>query len=105
MNDGAKYNGTKDGVFHFPGFSPDTAEWLMKEHEVVGLASDTLSLDNGPSKDFKVHTTWLPGGALGAGERRQPRQGARVRRNARCRRCKGQRRDRRAGAADRAGMI
>jgi hypothetical protein len=25
----------------------------------------TLSLDNGPSKDFKVHRTWLPAGRWG----------------------------------------
>ena len=65
VTDGAKYTGTKDGVFHFPGFSPDAVEWLMKERKVVGLASDTLSLDNGPSKDFRVHTTWLPAGRWG----------------------------------------
>jgi kynurenine formamidase len=65
VTDSAKYTGTKDGVFHFPGFSPDAVDWLMKERKVVGIASDTLSLDNGPSKDFKVHTTWLPAGRWG----------------------------------------
>ena len=38
---------------------------LLKERKVLGIASDTLSLDNGPSKDFKVHTTWLPAGRWG----------------------------------------
>ena len=32
----------------------------MKERKVIGLAVDTLSLDHGPSKDFKVHHAWLP---------------------------------------------
>ena len=32
---------------------------------VVGLAVDTLSLDHGPSKDFKVHYAWLPSGRWG----------------------------------------
>jgi kynurenine formamidase len=61
-----KYMG-KDagGVFHFPGFSPLAAEWLMKERKVAGIAVDTLSLDNGPSKDFRTHTTWLPSGRWG----------------------------------------
>ena len=53
------------GVLHFPGFGPDAAEWLMKERSVAGLAVDTLSLDHGPSKDFKVHYAWLPSGRWG----------------------------------------
>ena len=62
----AKYTG-KDagGVFHFPGFSPLAAEWLLKERKVAGIAVDTLSLDHGPSKDFKTHTLWLPSGRWG----------------------------------------
>jgi len=62
----AKFTG-KDGsgVFHFPGFSPEAAEWLMRERSAVGLAVDTLSLDHGPSKDFKVHRAWLPSGRWG----------------------------------------
>ena len=66
VDDGAKYTG-KDagGVFHFPGFAPQAAEWLLKERKVAGLAVDTLSLDNGPSKDFKTHYLWLPAGRWG----------------------------------------
>jgi kynurenine formamidase len=66
VGDAAKYTG-KDpaGVFHFPGVSPEAAEFLMKERKVLGLAVDTLSLDNGPSKDFKVHYAWLPSGRWG----------------------------------------
>ena len=62
----AKYTG-KDaaGVFHFPGVSPEAAQWLMKERKVLGLAVDTLSLDDGTSKDFKVHYAWLPSGRWG----------------------------------------
>ncbi len=64
--DAAKYTG-KDGagVFHFPGIHPGAAEWLLKERRVVGLAVDTLSLDPGPSKDFKTHAIWLPSGRWG----------------------------------------
>ena len=65
VGDGAKYTGASGGVFHFPGFSPEAAEWLLKERKVVGLAVDTLSLDQGPSKDFKVHHMWLPSGRWG----------------------------------------
>jgi kynurenine formamidase len=64
--DGAKFTG-KDaaGVLHFPGFSPEAAAWLMQERKVAGLAVDTLSLDHGPSKDFKTHYAWLPSGRWG----------------------------------------
>src|SRR5262245_42400685 len=44
--DGARFSG-KDaaGVFHFPGVSPDAAQWLLTQRKVAGLAVDTLSLD------------------------------------------------------------
>ena len=32
---------------------------------MLGLAVDTLSLDHGPSKDFKTHHIWLPAGRWG----------------------------------------
>jgi kynurenine formamidase len=66
VGDPARFTG-KDakGVFHFPGVSPEAADWLMKERKVLGLAVDTLSLDHGPSKDFKVHYAWLPSGRWG----------------------------------------
>ncbi len=66
VSDGARFTG-KDaaGVFHFPGFSAEAADWLMKERRVAGLAVDTMSLDPGPSKDFKVHYSWLPSGRWG----------------------------------------
>lgn len=62
----AKFTG-KDaaGVLHFPGIHPDAAAWLLKERRVAGLAVDTLSLDHGPSKDFRTHTAWLPSGRWG----------------------------------------
>jgi kynurenine formamidase len=64
--DAAKYTG-KDaaGVFHFPGIAPEAAQWMMKERDVMALAVDTLSLDHGPSKDFRTHTLWLPSGRYG----------------------------------------
>jgi kynurenine formamidase len=53
------------GVMHFPGFSAEAADWLIKQRKVVGIAVDTLSLDHGPSKDFKTHLAWLPSGRWG----------------------------------------
>ncbi|MPZ58563.1 MAG: twin-arginine translocation signal domain-containing protein [Rhizobiales bacterium] len=64
--DAAKFTG-KDtgGVLHFPGVDPEATAWLLTERRVAGLAVDTLSLDHGPSKDFKTHTQWLPAGRWG----------------------------------------
>ncbi len=79
--DAAKYTG-KDaaGGFHFPGVSPDAAQWLLNQRKVAGLAVDTLSLDHGASKDFKTHYLWLPSGRWGlenvAGLDRVPASGA-----------------------------
>lgn len=53
------------GVLHFPGFSAEAAEFLMKNRNVRGMAVDSASLDHGPSKDFKVHYMWLPSGRFG----------------------------------------
>jgi kynurenine formamidase len=66
VSDPAKFTG-KDaaGVLHFPGFSGEATEWLLKQRKVVGIAVDTLSLDHGPSKDFKTHVLWLPSGRWG----------------------------------------
>jgi len=66
VGDAAKFTG-KDaaGVFHFPGFSAEATEWLLRRRSVAGLAVDTLSLDHGPSKDFKTHRLWLPSGRWG----------------------------------------
>src|SRR5262245_2040331 len=53
------------GVLHFPGVSGETTEWLLKQRKVAGLAVDTMSLDHGPSKDFKTHVLWLSAGRWG----------------------------------------
>ena len=49
-----------------------TTNWIdaaahgdVPQDDVVGIAVDTLSLDNGPSKDFRVHRLWLPTGRWG----------------------------------------
>jgi kynurenine formamidase len=40
---------------HFPGFSREAAEWLVKERDIAGIGVDTPSIDYGPSTDFIVH--------------------------------------------------
>lgn len=39
----------------FPGFSPESVEFLIKERNITGIALDTPSIDYGKSEDFKVH--------------------------------------------------
>jgi len=64
--DPARFDGRDvNGTMHFPGFAPVAAAWLMKERRVAGIAVDTMSLDHGPSRDFKTHQLWLPSGRWG----------------------------------------
>jgi len=39
----------------FPGFSVESAEFLVNERKIRGIALDTPSIDYGKSKDFPVH--------------------------------------------------
>lgn len=48
-------NADARGTLHFPGFSREAAEWLVRERVIVGVGVDTLSGDPGPSKDFGAH--------------------------------------------------
>jgi len=59
-NDQAAFrNADAQNVMHFPGFSREAAEFLVKERDIVGIGVDTLSLDLGDSKDFATHVTVL----------------------------------------------
>ena len=40
---------------HFPGFSREAAEFLVRERDINGIGVDTPSIDSGPSTDFIVH--------------------------------------------------
>lgn len=42
-------------TLHFPGFSNEAAEFLVKERHVDGIGIDTASIDAGSSQDFIVH--------------------------------------------------
>ncbi len=42
-------------TLHFPGFSSEAAEFLVKERHIDGIGIDTPSIDYGPSQDFIVH--------------------------------------------------
>jgi kynurenine formamidase len=43
------------GTLHFPGFSLEAAQFLVQARNVVGIGSDTMSVDAGVSQDFPVH--------------------------------------------------
>lgn len=43
------------GIMHFPGFSPDSVEFLVRERAICGIGVETLSIDPGYSRDFLVH--------------------------------------------------
>jgi kynurenine formamidase len=53
------------GGMHFPGFSKEAGEFLLKERNINGIGVDTLSLDHGASKDFAVHYSVLPANKWG----------------------------------------
>lgn len=42
-------------TLHFPGFSKEAADFLVKQRKVDGVGIDTPSIDYGPSQDFIVH--------------------------------------------------
>lgn len=54
-----------DGVLHFPGFSPEAADFLVSERSIRGIGVDTMSLDHGPSVGFDVHYSVLGSGLVG----------------------------------------
>jgi kynurenine formamidase len=47
---------------HFPGFSPELAEFLVNERNVRGIGIDNFSLDRGISKNFETHRVMLEAG-------------------------------------------
>ena len=66
INDQTAYRNMDDKqVLHFPGFSPEAADFLLRERQINGIGVDTLSLDHGASKDFKVHYAVLPANKWG----------------------------------------
>lgn len=48
-------NPDANGVLHFPGFSLEAIQYLVRSPKIVALGIDTLSIDYGPSKNFQGH--------------------------------------------------
>jgi kynurenine formamidase len=56
VGDADAYRGTDaSGTLHFPGFSPDACEWLLRHRRIRSLGVDTLSIDPGNSTTFETH--------------------------------------------------
>ena len=57
--DRKRYFGTDEAGdvmnLHFPGFSKDAAEFLIKQRNVKAVGLDTPSIDHGPSRNFIAH--------------------------------------------------
>ncbi|MEV0945514.1 cyclase family protein [Rhodococcus sp. NPDC049939] len=60
---GAFANQDRAGVQHTPGFDPDAVDFLVRERDIVGLGTDTSSIDAGRSTNYGAHLA-----ALGAGK-------------------------------------
>ncbi|MDO8433978.1 MAG: cyclase family protein [Candidatus Binatus sp.] len=84
--DRKRYMGTDipDDVagLHFPGFSPEAANYLLTNRKVAAIAIDTASIDPGTAADFPVHRIWLgankPGFENVANADRLPPKGATI---------------------------
>ena len=56
VSDPDAYRGTDaNGVLHFPGFSADACDWLIRRRSIRALGVDTLSIDPGKSATFDTH--------------------------------------------------
>ena len=56
VGDANAYRGTDaSGTLHFPGFSADACEWLLRRRGIRSLGVDTLSIDPGNSTTFDTH--------------------------------------------------
>lgn len=57
--DRKRYFGTDEpgnvSDLHFPGLSPEAAEFLVKQRRVKAVGIDTPSIDHGPSRTFAAH--------------------------------------------------
>ena len=77
------YRGTDAaGGLHFPGFSSDACDWLIRRRRISALGVDTLSIDPGNSATFATHKILNGAERYGienlANVGRLPRVGARI---------------------------
>jgi kynurenine formamidase len=53
------------GTYHFPGWGPEAAEFLLAERDFVGLGVDTHGIDPGHDATFPVHIATFSEGKHG----------------------------------------
>lgn len=53
------------GIMHFPGWSTEAVDFLLRARNINAIGIDTLSIDYGPSKDFAVHHQLMTAGKYG----------------------------------------
>jgi kynurenine formamidase len=58
-------NKDSQGVMHFPGWSTEAVDFLLRARNINAIGIDTLSMDYGPSKDFAVHHLLMSAGKYG----------------------------------------
>ena len=63
---GAFVNQDGQGVMHFPGFSPEAIAFLIRERDVRGVGTDTLSIDAGIDRRYRGHHLLLGAGRWAA---------------------------------------
>ncbi|MEO1442218.1 MAG: cyclase family protein [Chloroflexota bacterium] len=61
----AYYGRDANNRLHFPGFSPQAAQFLVNERDIKGVGTDTFSIDTGNALRFDVHFTVLGAGMVG----------------------------------------
>jgi kynurenine formamidase len=81
VGDPDAYRGTDAaGTLHFPGFSPEACDWLLRHRAIRCLGVDTLSIDPGNSATFDTHLILTGADRYGvenlANLDRMPRHGA-----------------------------
>ena len=60
VDDARRFFGSDEkGGFHFPGFHVEAVQFLQEQRQIIGIATDTLSLDPGVSTEFPAHHYWL----------------------------------------------
>ena len=52
---GPEFLNERDGVYHFPGWGLEAAQFLLEERDFVGLGVDTHGIDPGHDSTFPVH--------------------------------------------------
>lgn len=52
-------------TMHFPGFTPETCDFLVHERKISGIGVDTISFDIGADKEYTAHQALFRGGKWG----------------------------------------